>query len=120
MKTDHGKPTDEPNPNGSTHARLNWWKDNCDRLEERNAELTELLATARDMMKQSHAMEVSALKKRNAELVGALTFLSNQPCTGPNGQGESSCFDNVQSLCVTEFCPSCYADSALAKNQQNK
>lgn len=32
LRKEHGAPTDEPNPNGSTHARLNWWKDRCDEL----------------------------------------------------------------------------------------
>lgn len=31
-KLANGSPSDEPNPNGSTHARLNWWKDRTDGL----------------------------------------------------------------------------------------
>lgn len=32
----HGSRTDEPNPNGTTYARLNWWKDRSDEIAEAN------------------------------------------------------------------------------------
>jgi hypothetical protein len=43
MTTRHGNPTDIPNPNGSTHARLNWWKDRNDELQDENAKLRRII-----------------------------------------------------------------------------
>jgi len=34
LERDHGKPTDAADPNGSTCARLKWWKDRCEDLHE--------------------------------------------------------------------------------------
>jgi hypothetical protein len=37
LTTEHGHATDEPDPTGTTHARLNWWKQRCDEARERHA-----------------------------------------------------------------------------------
>ena len=39
LEREHGYPTDAANPNGTTCARLKWWKDRDDAQEDRVAEL---------------------------------------------------------------------------------
>ena len=41
-----GQPTDEPDPNGTTFARLNWWKDRCVALAKKNTRLQESMQEA--------------------------------------------------------------------------
>ena len=49
-RASHGKPTDEPNPNGSTNARLNWWRDRGDALSDELAALRKELSNATDTL----------------------------------------------------------------------
>jgi hypothetical protein len=56
----HGDPTDEANPNGSTFARLKWWKDRADDLHEQIA-------------------DVLALADRLAETLDGLDWLAAEP-----------------------------------------
>jgi hypothetical protein len=55
LTTEHGRATDEPNPTGTTHARLNWWKQTCDESRERHAAETAIRWTVQQIDQNANA-----------------------------------------------------------------
>jgi hypothetical protein len=69
LERDHGKPTDAADPNGSTCARLKWWKDRNDDLHDQLAETAKDYLCLAELLDGHDATECRAnLVKMKADL----------------------------------------------------
>ena len=71
MTTTHGNQTDIPDPNGSTHARLNWWKDRNDELHDKNEKLRNALEYCLVTLKSHHMTKpgISTLVRKTEDIL---------------------------------------------------
>ena len=71
MTTTHGNPTDIPDPNGSTHARLNWWKDRNDELHDENEKLRNAIEYCLTTLKSHHMTKpgISTLVRKAEDIL---------------------------------------------------